>query len=407
MNFEYKAKGKDGQIVAGTMEATNLFVLGRALRDQGLSPISSKPVGGRESAGSRIMNMSFGLGKVSIHDRILFAKNLSGMLEAGLSLYRALSVLEKQSKSKNLQNMFSVLLKTIDQGGSLSDGLAKFPKSFAGLFSAMVKAGEESGNLAKSLMEVSTHLEKTYTLEKKIKGAMMYPAVILCAIGLIGVLMMIFVIPTLAKTFSDLGVALPATTRAVIFISSVISEHTLLFFLSVFAVIFGIISSLRIRKVGIFIDWLFLRLPGVSLMAKETNIARTCHTIGSLLAAGVSMSKTLSITEEVLQNYYYKKALSYARPEIEKGVALSDFFKKYPHLFSEMSEEMSSVGEETGNLSEMLLSVADFYEKDLDERTKNLSSIIEPVLMIFVGAAVGFFALSIISPLYSILDSIK
>ena len=353
------------------------------------------------------MNISFGGGKIGIHDRILFAKNLGGMLEAGLSLFRALSVLEKQSKNKNLKNTFSVLLKTIDQGGNLSDGLSKFPKSFSGLFSAMIKAGEESGNLSESLKEVSEHLEKTYALEKKIKGAMMYPAVILCAIALIGVLMMIFVIPTLAKTFSDLGVTLPATTRAVIFISNIIAQHTILFLLSVSAIIFGLISSLKIKKVGIFVDWLFLHLPGVSTMSKETNIARTCHTIGSLLVAGVSMGKALSITEEVLQNYYYKKALSYARPEIEKGVALSDFFKKYPNLFSELPQEMSSVGEETGNLSEMLLSVADFYEKDLDERTKNLSSIIEPVLMIFVGTAVGFFALSIISPLYSILDSIK
>ncbi len=271
----------------------------------------------------------------------------------------------------------------------------------------MVHAGEESGGLPAALSEVGLNLKKSYDLNKKIKGALMYPSIILIAIFAIGVLMMMYVVPTLTKTFKDLGGDLPSSTKFVIWISDMISQHTLLFLTVVGVIVTVFVLFARLEVTKKYFDYIILRIPVVGTIVKEVNTARTARTMSSLLSSGVDMSKALSITEEVLQNIYYKEILKKAIVLIEKGSPLSISFKEGVKLYPVMMGEMMEVGEETGNLAKMLLDIANFYEGEVDNKTKDLSVIIEPVLMVFIGGAVGFFAISMISPMYSVMNNIK
>jgi len=228
MNFFYKAKTKEGQIIEGILESKDKFALAHDLRSQGYIPLRIS----ERKADIFNLNGLFQqfIGKVSIQEQIIFTKNLSGMLHAGLALSRAISVLKKQTKNAKLSNILISLNKEIDSGGTLSSGLSKFPKTFSKLFISMVKAGEESGNLAEALMEVGANLEKSHTLTKKVKGALIYPGVILSAMILIGILMFAYVVPTLAKTFKDVGAEIPASTRFIIFLGDFISHNLILVF---------------------------------------------------------------------------------------------------------------------------------------------------------------------------------
>lgn len=404
MIFKYKAQGKDGKVIEGVKDSPDKFALARELREAGNVPLSiteSKDKGPKNFLKFELF------GSVSLAEKIMFTNNLSGMLTAGLSLTRALAVLEKQTKNNTFKKVLTGLVEDINKGGTMSDGMKKFPKVFSPLFVSMVHSGEESGGLPKALGEVGLNLKKSYDLNKKIKGALMYPTIILCAIFLIGVLMMIFVVPTLTKTFKDLGGDLPGSTKFIIWISDTLSQHTLLFFMVVSVVVGGFMAFAKLKSTKRYFDYFVLRLPVVGGIAKEVNTARTARTLSSLLSSGVDMSRALAITEEVLQNIYYKKLIQDAIQSIEKGGVLSETFKSDVHLYPIMMGEMIEVGEETGNLSKMLLDIANFYESEVDNKTKDMSTIIEPVLMVFIGAAVGFFAVSMISPMYSVMSKIK
>ncbi len=329
------------------------------------------------------------------------------MLRAGLPLSRALEVLNKQTTNEYFKTIIQTLLETIDKGGTFSEGLAKYPTVFSALFVSMVKAGEESGGMPNALSEIGLNLEKSYALNRKIKSAMMYPMIILCAIFLIGILMFIYVVPTLTKTFTELNVELPMSTRIVVGLSDLISNHILLLMLGIAVLVGMIIFAFKMPKTKRGIDYVSIKIPVVGTLLKEVNAARTARTLSSLLTSGVSIGRAITITKEVLQNHFYKQVLTEVEHAIEQGEPMSGVFKAHVNLYPVMVGEMMEVGEETGKLSSMLLDIATFYEGEVDAKTKDLSTIIEPVLMIFIGGAVGFFAVSMLSPMYSIMDNIK
>ncbi len=405
MLFLYKAKLKNGEIFEGTMDAIDRFSLSRELKSRGNIPISIKEKKDNFFSFLSIFQRAFS--RIKTEELIIFTKNLSGMLQAGLSLFRALSVLNKQTKNTAFNKILTSLSNEINAGGTLSSGFMKFPNVFSKLFVSITRAGEESGNLDDALSEISMNLEKAHSLTKKIKGALIYPGVILSAMILVGVLMFAFVVPTLASTFKELGVQLPASTRFIIFLGNFFYQYLILSFVLIIGFIFIIISFLKASFMKKYVDFIIIRLPIIGNLSKELNTARTTRTISSLLLSGVSITRAIEITEDVVQNIYYKKVLNKAKEEIEKGAPFSKAFEENQNLFPIMMTEMVQVGEETGKLSDMLLQVASFYEGEIENKTKNLSVIIEPVLMVFIGATVGFFAISMISPLYSVMDNIK
>ncbi|MEK7227873.1 MAG: type II secretion system F family protein [Patescibacteria group bacterium] len=404
MKFSYKGRSKEGAVTTGVVEARDRTEAINAIRGLGFTPIF---VNQKSGLSFKLGSISFGPGKVKLSEKILFTRNLSGMLKAGLPLSRALLVLSHQTKNAYLLKIVQTLSDTIDKGGTFSDGLAKYPKVFSALFVSMVRAGEESGGMPGALTEIGINLEKSYALNKKVKSAMMYPSIILAAIFVIGILMFIYVVPTLTKTFKELGAELPSSTKLVIGLSDLISNHLLLLVVGIAVLVFLVILAFRLPRTKKGIDWLVVRLPVIGTIVKEMNAARTARTMSSLLSSGVNISRCISITKEVLQNVYYKKVMEEVESVVEKGGTMSSVFKAQTKLYPVMVGEMIEVGEETGNLGSMLLDVATFYEGEVDTKTKDLSTIIEPVLMIFIGVAVGFFAVSMLSPMYSIMDSIK
>ncbi len=405
MLFSYTVKTKEGKIASAMLEAADRFALARELRSRGDMPlsISEKKPNFFESA-FKFDSLFSG---INITEQILFTRNLSGMLKAGLSLFRALSVLEKQTTNVTFRKILTSLSADINSGETLSLGLAKFPNDFSKLFISMAKAGEESGNLSGALSDIGLNLEKASSLSKKIKGALIYPGVILFAMLIIGVLMFAFVVPTLANTFKELGVVLPATTRVIVGLGNFFSHNLILTLVLIVVGAFGLFSLFRAKSMARYIDFTILKLPVIGNITKELNTARTARTLSSLLLSGVSIVRAVEITEDVVQNVFFKAVLKEAKDSVEHGSAFSQVFKNHQELYPIMMSEMIQVGEETGKLADMLLQIALFYEVEIENKTRNLSTIIEPVLMIFIGAGVGFFAISMISPLYSVLNNIK
>ena len=402
--FNYKTQNNTGKIETGVIEATDKFSLAAQFKNEGKIVISLSEFKQKDYLKLEVLNEM--LSRIKLQDKIIFARNLSAMINAGLSLSRALGVLERQSTNLKFKKVLQSLTYNISKGKSLSDGMKEFPKVFPPLFVSMVGAGEESGNLADSLLIVGNQLEKTYLLKKKIKGAMIYPAIVISAMIIIAILMFIFVVPTLSETFKSMNVELPTSTAIIIGISEFLANHGILALLIAVIVVTVLVILFRTPKGKRYGELTLLHLPIFSKLVKESNSARTARTLSSLLSAGVDVVEAISITKSVVQNSFYKDVLTAAGENVQKGIALSAIFMENSNLYPVLVGEMIEVGEETGKLSDMLLRVAAFYENEVDTATRDLSTIIEPILMVVIGAGVGFFAVSMITPMYSIMSGI-
>jgi type II secretory pathway component PulF len=337
----------------------------------------------------------------------MMTRNVGSMLKAGLTISRALSVVERQSTNPRLKGVLKRIVERINQGEQFNETLREFPEVFNDLYVAMVRAGEESGSLAESLQTLAVQMERSNTLMKKIKGAMIYPIIVMTVMVVIGILMMIYVMPQITGVFKGMQMDLPATTSFLIMASDFMVNYTLIVLASMIGGIVGFIYFLRTKAGKITTSWIIPKLPIIGKLAKETNAARTARTLSSLLESGVDVLQSIQITEEVLQNVYYKKILKEAGERVEKGTALSEVFIERKDLYPILVGEMISVGEETGQIAGMLGELAIFYETEVERKTKDLSTIIEPLLMVVIGGSVGFLALALIAPIYSISDGLQ
>jgi type IV pilus assembly protein PilC len=405
MRFKFKAIKKNGERYEGTQESQSKFTLYNELKEEGNMLVSAEELN-KDRFQKYFYKIFPFFGNVSTAQKIAFAKNLSAMTKAGLSLSRALSVIENQSPNMHFKNLIEEINLEIKKGKTLSEALKKYPNVFSNLFISMAKAGEESGGLSDALANVALQMDKTYRLQKKVKGAMIYPGVIISVMIVVGILMFIFVVPGITATFKDLNTELPASTKFIIAMSDFLTGHWLLSIIILIAVVLVTYFSLKTTVGGRFRDKIIIKLPLVGELIKEANSARVTRTLSSLLLAGVPVAQSIQITKGMVDNYYYRQVLEEATKVVEKGENISSVFTKNPTLYPTFVGEMMSVGEETGNMASMLLEVAIFYENDVEERTKDLSTIIEPVLMVIIGAAVGFFALSMVTPIYSVMDNI-
>ncbi|MEK7090141.1 MAG: type II secretion system F family protein [Patescibacteria group bacterium] len=401
--FSYKAVNAAGQETSGAKDAKDRFELAEELRKQGYTLTSFKEEKG--GGGSFVGKLQM-ISTVSISEKMIFARNMGVMVGAGVSMVKALEVLSRQTSNKKFKTVLLGLAGEIRKGRPLSEAMAGHPKIFSTLFCSMVRAGEASGKLEESLKLVASQLERDHDLRRKVKGAMMYPAIILIAMLIIGVLMMIYVVPTLTSTLKDLGIELPTSTKLIIAVSDFFASQSIIAVILTFAVLILAIYFVRSTAGKKVVAAIALRTPVISGLVKKMNSARTVRTFGSLIGAGVEVLEALQITQEVIQNKYFKEVLGEAQKNIQKGRPISETFIANDKLYPILVGEMMAVGEETGKLSEMLERLAEFYESEVTAQTKDLSTIIEPILMVFIGAAVGFFAISMFSPLYSSLGNI-
>jgi type IV pilus assembly protein PilC len=403
VHFTYTAEKNEEQY-KGAAEAADRFELYAMVRREGGRIISVT-----EEQGNKYLNMQWWsslLSRVTEYEKILFARNLGAMLAAGLPLARALTVLERQTKNQKLVSVIGGIAGDVRRGETLNGALQKFPNVFSRLFVAMMRAGEEAGDLPGSLTVVADQMDRMYALKKKVRGALIYPSIIVIAIIGIGAIMMVVVVPTLASTFKEMNAQLPVSTQIIIAISNFLAQHTITAIFIVAAVVTAVSFAMRTKVGHRVMDWTFLRIPMIGQIVREVNAARTSRTLASLLASGVDVLTALDIVGEVIQNSYFKEVIVAAAASVRRGDALSLTFAHSEYLYPAFVSEMMAVGEETGQTNEMMKRLAIFYEEEVDRKTKDLSTVIEPILMLIIGGAVGFFAVSMIAPIYSMSNNI-
>ncbi|OGD69653.1 hypothetical protein A3I18_01785 [Candidatus Campbellbacteria bacterium RIFCSPLOWO2_02_FULL_35_11] len=402
-NFKYKAIRETGETYNGMVFANDEQDLAKKVRAQGGVVIEFDQQGKDLSLFFRKFSI---IGTVKTEDKIMFAKNLGAMIGAGLSVSKALTTLEKQFKNPKFKSAIKDIDQNISKGKTINEALKDYPNIFSPIFVAMVRAGEESGKIADSLAIVSKQMENSDKLAKKVRGALIYPSIITFVMIAVGILMLVFIVPGLQETFADLDTELPISTQIIIAVSSFVRTNPFLLTLLGAFVIFMITLGFKTNRGKRIVDTFVLKMPFISTIAIEVNSARTARTLSSLLSSGVDVISAFDITKDVLQNSHYKKVMEEARQNIQKGDPVAQVFVNNEKLYPPVVSAMIEVGEETGKLPDMLFSLADFYEEEVEQKTKNLSTIVEPILMVFIGIAVGFFALSMISPMYSIMGSI-
>jgi len=405
--FAFTAKSQKGETHSGVREAKDEHDLARALRQEGYILISAVAEKERKP-----FSLSFGeifsfLGGVSFKEKMIFTRNLVVMIKAGVSLPKTLNTLSHQTKSKKLKKALLDIEGELIRGKSFSEALSRHPRVFSELFCNMVKVGEESGTLESNIAILARQMEREQDMKTKIRSAMVYPAVIISAMLGIGTMMLIVVVPKLAETFEDLEVELPLTTKLVIFLGNFLAEIWYLA-ISLFIIFFLLIRPVIKTKAGQrTAAFLSLKIPVISTIVKKTNSAYTVRTLSSLIAAGIPLIRSLEIVANTLGNFYYKKAISGSIEVVKKGGRLSEFLKSYQELYPLTVIQMIEVGEETGETVEVLEKLGDFFEEEVATATKNLVAVIEPLLMLVIGGVVGFFAISMIQPMYSMLQGIK
>lgn len=337
--------------------------------------------------------------KIKTIDKILFAKHLSLMLSSGVSLAQSIEELESQTSS-GLKKALRHLSQEIRQGNSISGALKKYEKDFGSLFLNMIKVGEESGTLEESLQHLAKQLEANYELKKKVKGAMIYPMLVLGGTLAMGFGLAIFILPKLLTFFRSLNVELPLATRMLLATVGHLEKFGIYYIIGliIFVILFRL--ALKNKNFKLFFHNLIIEMPIFGNLVKKLNLAYFARTLGTLLKSGVNIVEALDISASTLSNSAYRKALEEASGKIRKGEGLSDFFKSSPRIIPGLVAKMIEIGEKSGSLEETLFYVADFYEKDVDSATKNLSNILEPVLLILVGLVVGVVAISILMPIY-------
>jgi len=401
--YKYSARDEQGKKIDGMMPAQNKAELAHTLKNQGLLlvfAIIQKEKGKQDWQGIAIWR------RVSLTEKMILIKHMAVMVRAGLPIPRILEILSLQSKSRYLKDILTNIKEEIKTGKTLADSMQQYPRVFPPLFSSAIRIGEISGNLEEVLELLAVQLQKEHDIRSKVKGAMIYPSIIILAMIIIGILLMLFVVPNLMKVFADMNIELPLSTRIIIDSSAFMTNHLLLTLAILFAIPVFFIAFQRSAPGKNILHFVYLYIPLVSGIIKKINTARFARNLSSLLKSGVAIVNALEIISDSLENIYFKKAIRAASEQVQKGSPLHQAIEKFPNLFPPMVIQMIKVGEETGSSEQILAQLAEFYEREVDEITKNLSSVIEPALILIIGGAVGFFAISVIQPMYMVMDYI-
>jgi len=360
----------------------------------------------REKQKKSLFESDINIGRVSLNQKALFAKNLALMLKAGLPISEALAISSSSTKGK-LRTVILKIKQSVEAGRSLSSSFAEHLNVFSGMFVNVTQAGESSGTLVENLEGISRQLKKERELISKIKGAMIYPILVLIATFILGMILSFIVLPQITPLFEGLRVDLPLSTRMLISFSHFVQDYGIYLFIGIVTFVIFFIWLIRQRFVHPYTHWLLLHVPVIKGIIINSNLARFSGTLGTLLKSGVPIDEALDITTNTLGNYYYRKALEQVARSSSKGTKLSSNLEQFSSLFPILLTKMVRVGEESGNFEETLFYLADYYEAEVDSATKILATTIEPVMLLVIGSVVAFLALSIITPIYDITSNIR
>lgn len=393
--YTYKAKTKDGKTLIGLVEGLNEKDVLKTLREKNLLTLSLV-----EKGKDSVYIWFSGFQGVSPKDVCDFTRQLATMINAGLSLTNCLSILKEQAKS-SMSKILIEVIKDIEGGSSLHDALAKHPKSFSKIYLSLIKSGEASGALDEVMQRMADSLEKSEEFKNKVKGALIYPAIVMMGMVIVGFIMMVFVLPKLMEMYKDFGTTLPLSTQILIAVSTFMSK----FWYLCIAVVVFIIYSFQTWRQTVFgrrkFDEFVLKLPVFGVLKKKIILTEISRTLSMLLNAGVTIIEALNIVAEASDNAVFEESIARASSDVEKGLALTSTFERYeeyPPIFT----QMVAVGEETGKLDEVLMRLSKQFEMESETAVKGLTTAIEPLMMIILGVGVGFLVFSIITPIYNL-----
>lgn len=341
-------------------------------------------------------------------DKLLFTKYLAEMLKSGIPLDEAVNTAKDQTKNQFFKKVLNKIEKSIRNGQTLETSLSQFPDVFDPFYISLVKVGEDSGNLESNLSYLATQIKKSYEFKKKVQGAMLYPAIILLTTFIAGGALALFVLPQLVDLFKSLNTDLPLPTKILLFIAQMMKSYGFIIIGGVAAIIFGCLALLQTPFVKPKWHQFLLVIPGLGTMMQNIQLTQMCRNLGLMLKSGITLVPALKTEYNATTNLVYKAYLKRLIAAAESGKELSEEMgiHHFPFLPTLMTK-MIGIGEKTGKLDETLLYLGDFFEEEVDEMTKNLSTIIEPVMLLVIGLVVGFVALAIISPIYQLTGSIK
>lgn len=345
---------------------------------------------------------------VGLVDKLLFTKHLAVMLKSGITLAESLSTLTEQTKSSALKEVILSLQKDIRNGQTLADALKKHTKVFDLFYISLIDIGEQSGTLEENLAYLAEHLGKSYALRKKVQGALLYPAIVLSALGVIGLALTFFVLPRLVDLFKSLNADLPLSTKMLLFVAEHVKNEGHII-LPVFIVVCILLRLLLIQpRMKPYTHAVYIRLPVLGPFLQNSQMASICRDLGVMLKSGLSIRAALDIQYKNTTNYVFQEYIGRLQRSVNKGQSIADELSaKHFTLIPPIATRMIAVGEKTGKLDEIFLYLADFFEEEVDDEAKNLSVVLEPIILLIVGLAVAFVALSIISPIYQLTGSIE
>lgn len=398
MHFNYKARNKDGKIISGQIEANDEQGAILALREQELF-ISSITAENQKRALPQIFN------KVSIKDKIIFTQQLGVMTRSGLSIVEALESLREETNDKNFAKIIGQIISDVKGGQALSIAMEKHQSVFDPVFVNTVSSGEKSGKLDDVLDSLTIQMEKDYAIVSKLRGAMIYPIVIITALVAVMILILIVIIPQLKAIFDDSGVELPPLTKAVIALSQFMIDYILYIIIALAILSFLIRLYAKTPAGRHVVDSIKIRLPIFGNLFKKTYISRFARTFSGLTKSGLPLLEIFRTSKQVINNVIYQDEIDKMIKKVEVGEQVSKAIKE-SNLFPKMVGNLVSVGEKSGSLDQVFDTIANFFDKEIDAITNNLSTLLEPVLMILMGLGIGLIIVSVLQPIYGLVNAI-
>lgn len=402
--FSYKVRDKEGKIHSGEMTASSQAAVAKALRDRGYSPVGIEEKKG--SALQKEIRIPGLTDRIRVRDVAVFSRQFSTMINSGLSLLRALSILAEQTDNKALGRIILEVKSDVERGTSLSAAMEKHPKAFSRLYVSMVRAGEVGGVLDETLNRLSDTLEAQVALRAKIKSAMMYPAAVFGLVLFIVAAMLIFVVPMFQSLYADLGGDLPAPTKMLLLISKTVTKAWWALLAGTVGGVVAFRRWLKTERGRATFDKIKLRMPVFGGLVHKTAIARFSHTLAALTKTGVPILQAMDIVAETSGNEVVAAAVRDVQASVKEGESLAEPLTKH-EVFPPMVVQMMAVGEETGALDTMLEKVGNFYDREVETMVEGLTSLIEPLLIVFLGATVGGMLVALYMPMFNVINLIE
>jgi len=399
--FSYRARDNSGQIYTGTIEGDSQEAVIDRLREMKYFIISIE----KKSSGLLSQEVTF-LKSIKIRDLAIFYRQFATMVSAGLTLVNCLEILSKQTENKLLAKKIEDIKKRVEQGSTLADAFASHPETFSKLYINMIKAGEVGGVLDEILNRMATLTEKEYELRQKVKSAMTYPGFVIGAAVVMAIFMLAFILPQFVGVFQQFGGELPFLTRILVAFTEIFNRYWYIFFAVVLLLVFLFISYNRTKQGHKIIDRLKLKVPVFGNLILKTCINRFTRTLGTLIRSGVPIIQSLRISAESVGNDVIAEAVMQAADRIKEGQSISTPLEE-SKVFPPMVTQMILVGEESGELETMLLNVAQFYDQEVDRAVEQLTSVIEPILMVVVAVGVGVMVIAMYLPIFSMVNLIQ